>query len=48
MTLNPRRGRFDKNPWKSLDLTTITNQTIEKVHVFGRSSRRNIGPLRNA
>ena len=34
MTANPRRGRHDKNPWRSLDLTAITGQTIEKAHVF--------------
>ena len=34
MTVNPRRGRYDKNPWRSLDLTAISGQTIEKAHVF--------------
>ena len=34
MTVNPRRGRYDKDPWRSLDLTAITDQTIEKAHVF--------------
>ncbi len=34
ITVNPRRGRFDKNPWRSLDLTAITGQTIEKTHLF--------------
>ena len=33
-TVNPRRGRYDKNPWRSLDLTTITGQTIENAHLF--------------
>ena len=34
VTINPRRGPYDRNPWRSLDLTTITGQTIEKTHVF--------------
>ncbi len=34
VTMNPRRGRYDKEPWRSLDLTAITGQTIEKNHVF--------------
>ena len=34
ITINPRRGSLDKNPWRSLDLSAITGQTIEKVHVF--------------
>ena len=33
-TVNPRRGRYDKNPWRSLDLTAITGQTIENAHLF--------------
>ena len=34
VTVNPRRGPYDKNPWRSLDLTPIIGQTIEKTHVF--------------
>ena len=34
VTVNPRRGRYDKEPWRSLDLTALTGQTIEKAHVF--------------
>ena len=33
-TVNPRRGSHDKLPWKTLDLTEITGQTVEKSHVF--------------
>ena len=33
MTVNPRRGSQDKEPWRSLDLTAITGQTIEATHV---------------
>ncbi len=34
LTVNPRRGRYDKEPWRSLDLTAITGQTIETAHQF--------------
>ena len=34
ITVNPRRGSQDKQPWKSLDLTAITEQTIETQHVY--------------
>jgi SAM-dependent methyltransferase len=34
ITVNPRRGAHDKRPWKDLDLTAITGQTIETAHVF--------------
>ena len=34
VTVNPRRGRLDKAPWKDLDLTAISNQTIERAHLF--------------
>ena len=33
-TVNPRKGTFDKEPWRRLDLTAITNQTIESRHIF--------------
>ncbi len=32
--VNPRRGKQDKAPWRDLDLTAISNVTIENVHVF--------------
>ena len=34
VTVNPRRGRYDKPPWRDLDLTAITQQTIEDAHLF--------------
>ena len=34
ITVDPRRGTFDKDPWRGLDLTAITGQTIEARHVF--------------
>ncbi len=34
ITVNPRRGSHDKKPWRSLDLTAITEQTVECQHVF--------------
>ena len=34
VTANPRRGSQDKEPWRSLDLTAISERTIEAAHVF--------------
>ena len=34
ITVNPRRGSQDKSPWRDLDLTALTGQTIEKRHVY--------------
>ncbi len=34
VTVNPRRGSWDKEPWRSLDLTAITEQAIDAQHVF--------------
>ena len=33
VTVDPRRGSNDKEPWKHLDLAAITGQTIEVQHV---------------
>ena len=33
VTVNPRYGAQDKEPWRSLDLTNITGQTIEVSHL---------------
>ena len=34
VTTNPRRGTQDNEPWKSLDLADLENNTIEEDHVF--------------
>ena len=34
VTVNPRRGSQDKPPWRDLDLTAITQQTVETQHLF--------------
>ena len=34
LTVNPRRGSQDKEPWKSLNLAAISEQTVEAAHVF--------------
>ena len=34
VAVNPRRGRYDREPWKSLDLDAINGQTIERAHLF--------------
>ena len=33
VTVNPRRGTQDKEPWRTLNLSAITEQTIENKHV---------------
>ena len=32
--VNPRRGGQDKEPWRNLDLTAISGQTIESRHLY--------------
>ena len=34
VTVVPRLGGQDKKPWKELDLSAITDQTIEETHLF--------------
>ena len=34
VTVNPRLGSLDREPWKYLDLAAITGQTIESAHVY--------------
>ena len=34
VTVNPRRGSQDKQPWRGLDVAEITGQTIETQHLF--------------
>ena len=34
VTVNPRQGAQDKPPWKDLDLPAISDQTIERAHLF--------------
>ena len=34
VTVNPRCGSQDKRPWCDLDLTAITQQTVESAHLF--------------
>ena len=34
VTVNPRLGSQDKEPWRSLDLTALTQQTVEASHRF--------------
>ena len=44
VTVNPRRGTLDKAPWKYLDLTTITGQTVEEAHLFNVHLGETIAP----
>ena len=34
VTVNPRRGSQDRTPWRDLDLTLLTEQPIERRHVY--------------
>ena len=34
ITVNPRRVPYDKDPWKGLDLTAISQQTVESRHLY--------------
>ena len=34
VTVKPRRGSQDKEPWRSLDLAAITDQTVEAQHLY--------------
>ena len=44
VTVNPRRGSQDKAPWKDLDLTAITGQTVESRHLFDVHLGETIAP----
>ena len=44
ITVNPRRGNQDKTPWKDLDLTAITGQTVENRHLFDVHLGETIAP----
>jgi hypothetical protein len=44
VTVNPRRGNLDKAPWKGLDLTAITGQTVETKHLFNVHLGETIAP----
>ena len=47
LTVNPRRGSQDKEPWRSLDLTTITSQTVESQHVHDVYLGETLAPYAN-
>ena len=44
VTVNPRKGSQDKAPWKDLDLTAITGQTVENRHLFDVHLGETIAP----
>ena len=44
--VNPRRGTHDKEPWRSLDLIDITNQTVESLHVYDVHLGESVVPMR--
>lgn len=44
VTVNPRRGNLDKAPWRNLDLTAITGQTIEDAYLFAVHLGETVAP----
>ena len=44
VTVNPGRGSQDKDPWKTLDLTAISEQTVDNSHVFDVHLGETIAP----
>ena len=44
ITVNPRRGSQDKAPWRNLDLTAITEQTIESRHFYSVHTGETVAP----
>ena len=44
VTVNPRRGSQDKAPWKDLELSAITGQTVEERHLFDVHLGETIAP----
>ena len=44
VTVNPRRGSQDKPPWRDLNLTVITGQTVERRHLFDVHLGETIAP----
>ena len=44
VTVNPRRGSQDKAPWKDLELSAITGQTVEDRHLFDVHLGETIAP----
>ena len=47
VTVDPRRGPQDKEPWSKLDLATIAGQTIEAQHVYDVHLGETVVPLCN-
>ena len=44
ITVNPRRGVYDRSPWRDLDLTAIAGNTIETNHVFAIQMNETLAP----
>ncbi|WP_419840048.1 N-6 DNA methylase [Candidatus Poriferisodalis sp.] len=41
---NPRRGAQDKEPWRSVDLGAIHQQTVERTHLFDVALGESVAP----
>ena len=44
VTVNPRRGSHDKEPWRSLDLSAMVVQTIENRHLYNVRLGETVAP----
>ncbi len=44
VTMNPRRGSYDRVPWKDLPLLELAGQTIENVHVHDVCTNETLVP----
>lgn len=44
VTVNPRRGVHDKEPWRSLDLSAMVGQTIENRHLYNVRLGESVAP----
>ena len=44
VTVNPRRGAHDKEPWRSLDLSAMAGQTIEIRHLYNVRLGESVAP----
>ena len=46
VTVDPRRGKQDKEPWKSVDLTGLHGKTVEDNHLFDIHLGETVAPYR--
>ena len=44
MATSPRRGVYDRRPWRDLDLTALSGQPIENSHIFSMQLNETLVP----